>query len=626
MENQTGNVSSTVSSGFSDVNTCWLLRQNVFTGLGLPLYALGAILLISLIERRRYRADICNGRPGLPLPINFLDGTTNSVANAAAVGCTTQHIIYYTVFFTNNVTFWLKSLVLFFLSFLVAVVFYPIFACLNSSSRMLGSAVGFLYTLLLTIVIVALNLSCTTPGLEWEWAIYTITLISELYLLGLFAYRFITAVSKKAKNQNESLVKTDQRNHVRNLLRRPKTILGGKDIHVRQRIIEQSKRVLEEAKLCCLHKSLYRFTTRTLVINTVVLLVFYYNFVATIKLDDLVTIIMAIVDSYIAELKVSVSLQSQVLKQFKIFLEVLRVSLILSNIFSGVYVVANMILIYRTQRQHLFQIWRGERSFIPPNCKQTHNDLLVKNLMYTGNQVAFLLGGYIFSQFVIIFLCFGIAYFIILPLKKDVPDAFLYPVKILIPPVVFMLLLSFVLRLISGKFFLQNHYLKSADGESVEKALALDNRRVYQNLSYFLFFYYILIGFFRCVYRVGVSSALVLFHIARLDKPLVFPGFERFDIGYMTYLGFLEVELHHCHPVVLVSCDLMLKTAARKLVSSPQQQISLESPVIENNKKDFSNTYTRKIRNRWLKTKTLISNGSLCEYSKTNTSFHHRTL
>ena len=91
----------------------------------------------------------------------------------------------------------------------------------------------------------------------------------------------------------------------------------------------------------------------------------------------------------------------------------------------------------------------------------------------------------------------------------------------------------------------------------------------------------------------------------------------------MTYLGFLEVELHHCHPVVLVSCDLMLKTAARKLISSPQQQISLESPVIENNKMDFSNTYTHKVRNRWLKTKTLISNRCLCEYSKTNTSFHH---
>ena len=59
-------------------------------------------------------------------------------------------------------------------------------------------------------------------------------------------------------------------------------------------------------------------------------------------------------------------------------LSISTVSLILSNILSGVYVVANMILIYRSQRQQLFQLWRGERSFIPPNCKQTHNDLLVR--------------------------------------------------------------------------------------------------------------------------------------------------------------------------------------------------------------------------------------------------------
>nr|XP_022327892.1 stimulated by retinoic acid gene 6 protein-like isoform X2 [Crassostrea virginica] len=589
MENQTGNVSSTIPPVVSE--TCRLLSS--FQSFGLLPFALAAILILSLLEKRRYKADVCFGRPGLPLPINFLDGTSNSVANAAAVGCTMQFIIYYMFYYTPNVTFWLKSLLLLFLSFLVSVVFYPIFACLNSSSRMIGSAVGFLYTLLLTLLNFAINLSCTTAGLEWE---------------------------------KESMVKTDQRNHVRDLLSRPKTTLGEKEIHLRQRIVEQSRRVLEEAKLCCLHKNLYRFTTRTLVINTVVFLVFYFNVVLIIISADLIDTVNDRLKSYKYIANLSGSLRSQLLKQFHIFLVVLRVSLILSNILSGVYVVANMILIYRSQRQQLFQLWRGERSFIPPNCKQTHNDLLVKNLMYTGNQVSFLVGGYIFSQFVVVFLCFGIAYFIILPLKKDVPDVFLYPVKIIIPPVVFMLLFTFILRLISGKFFLQNHYLISADGESEEKALALDNRRVYQNLSYFLFFYYILVGFFRCVYRVGISSALVLFHIARLDKPLVIPGFERFDIGYMTYLGFLEVELHHCHPVVLVSCDLMLKSAARKLISSPQQQISLESPVIENNKMDFSNTYTRKTRNRWLKTKTLISNGSLCEYSKTNTSFHNRAL
>ena len=54
----------------------------------------------------------------------------------------------YTIFIPG---LFISALLLLFLSFLVSVVFYPIFACLNSSSRMIGSAVGFLYTLLLWV-------------------------------------------------------------------------------------------------------------------------------------------------------------------------------------------------------------------------------------------------------------------------------------------------------------------------------------------------------------------------------------------------------------------------------------------------------------------------------------------
>ncbi|XP_022336392.2 stimulated by retinoic acid gene 6 protein-like isoform X1 [Crassostrea virginica] len=623
MENQTWNASSTVHPLLESLDTCLEVSTAVFQGVGLPLYAIGATLIISFFERRRYKAGICYGRPGLPLPINFLDGTSNSVANAAAVGCTLQHIVYYTFVVKIIVNRWLISLFLFFLSFLVALVFYPVFACLNSSSRKFGSIAGFLYTLLLSAVVTGQNIICTLPGWEWGWAIYAVTLICELYLLGLFAYRFITAIFKKSKNQKETLVKFDQIYHVKNLLHRPKTLHEEKDI--RTQILDQSKRVLDEAKLCCLHKSLYRFTTRTLVINTIVFLVFYYIFILTIKYGEVLDVLLSSILSFLNGTELSKLSTIQVLsKQITIFASVLRVSWMLSNLLSGVYLIVNMVLIYRSQREHLYQIWRGERSFIPSNCRQDHREMLVKNLMYTGNQVSHLLGGFLISQLVILLICFILAYLLILPLMGEVPGSFLVPVEIIIPPIIFMFLIRFALRYISGRFFLQNHYVKSADGESLEKALALDNRRVYQNFSYFLFFYYILIGFIRCLFRVLTSSALGLFYIARLDKPLVFAGFERFDIGYMTYLSFLEVELHHCHPVVLVTCDLMLKTAARKFISSPQQQISLESPVIENNKIDFSNTYTRKVRNRWLKTKTLISNRCLCEYSKTNTAFHYK--
>ena len=56
------------------------------------------------------------------------------------------------------------------------------------------------------------------------------------------------------------------------------------------------------------------------------------------------------------------------------------VSWMLSNLLSGVYLIVNMVLIYRSQREHLYQIWRGERSFIPSNCRQDHREMLVTNI------------------------------------------------------------------------------------------------------------------------------------------------------------------------------------------------------------------------------------------------------
>lgn len=85
----------------------------------------------------------------------------------------------------------------------------------------------------------------------------------------------------------------------------------------------------------------------------------------------------------------------------------------------------------------------------------------------------------------------------------------------------------------------------------------------------------------------------------------------------MTYLGFLEVELHHCHPVVVVSCDLMLKSAS----ALTTKQGTLESPTSENNRRELSNMYTLRVRNKWQKVMTLVSNTNLCKYSKSNNSF-----
>ncbi|XP_062584139.1 stimulated by retinoic acid gene 6 protein-like [Saccostrea cucullata] len=598
---------------------------------GMAVYAIVATIIITFVEKRRCKAEVCHGRPGLPLPINFLDGTTNSVANAAAFGCMLQHLFIF-IFYGNiyTATKWLLAPIFFLVCFLMSMVYYPIFACLNSSSRLVGSIIGFLYTLLLFLVVFGQNYLCNKE--DWVWAIYAIVFISEIYLLMLFIYRIVTALCKKSANLKEPLVKIDQLMHVKDLLQKPKS--SAEEIKIKQRIIKHADAVVSEAKLCCLHKSLYRCTTRTLAINTIVLLVFYYVFVFTMYIIN----VFGQIYDHLAPNKyiplIDIKISGPLLRYFQTAIQVIRgtlltvcfyisVSLIFANMLSAVYLIANMVLIYQSQRQHIIQIWRGDRTFIPRNCTQTHTDMLVKNLMYAGNQVSHLLGGYLISQIVVFLVCVVLAYFVVLPLMKEVPIIFLSPLEAILPGVVFMFIFRILLRIISRKAFLQNHYIGSDNGEHWEKVLALDNRRVYQNLSYFLFFYYILIGLFRCVYRVIVSMCLGIFYIARMDRSLLFPGYEHIDISYMTYLGFLEVELHHCHPVVVVFCDQLIKAVKVITTKSVQSLNSSDDLVYENRIYGLSSVYTRKVRNRWQKMKTLISNQSLCKASKTNISFEH---
>lgn len=615
MQNQTSNVSATVPAPPSNSELCQQYTNAIFYGFGMPLYAIVAILIISLFERRRYKSDVCYGKPGLPLPINFLDGTSNSVANAAAFGCTLQHILVYLFYTKLSISRWLTAIVSFLLTFLAALVFYPIFACLNSSSRVMGSLVGFIYTLLLTFVLFARSYLCATSG--WYWPLYAVTLVSEIYIMILFVYRFFTAIFKKSRFHKELLVKIDQVLHVKTLLVAPKSNM--KKNEIRQRIFSYSENVLAEAKLCCLHKSLYRCTTRTLAINTIVLLLFYWNFLVMIHLGEKIESSLSYWAAQVSSHSINVS------QDIVIFSDVIRVSWIIGNILSAIYLITNMVLIYRSQRHHLMRRWRGDKSFIPTQCRLDHSEKLVKNLMYAGHQVSYLIGGYLLFQTVVIAFCLLLSYFFILPIMKKVPEEFLIPLEVVLPGVIFLFVLRFILRFISSRVFLQNHYLSSDNGEHWEKALALDNRRVYQNLSFFLFFYYILTGLYRCTFRVLTSICINTFYIARMDKPLLIPGYERFDIGYMTYLGFLEVELHQCHPVVVVCCDLLMKSVNHL---SSNQETSLESPMDAYKRNIMSRIYTRKVRNKWQKMKTLILNQNLCKESKSNISFQqpHPTI
>lgn len=43
-------------------------------------------------------------------------------------------------------------------------------------------------------------------------------------------------------------------------------------------------------------------------------------------------------------------------------------SFIIAQVLSAIYIISMMILIYMSQREHLIQAWRGNKSFIPKKC------------------------------------------------------------------------------------------------------------------------------------------------------------------------------------------------------------------------------------------------------------------
>lgn len=186
----------------------------------------------------------------------------------------------------------------------------------------------------------------------------------------------------------------------------------------------------------------------------------------------------------------------------------------------------------------------------------------------------------------------------------------------------------YLLKKISERLFLQKHWVTSKKRNGVERMLALNNRKVYHNFSFFLFFFYILIGLFKCIKRVLYSLVIGLIFVPRLDRSVLVSGFEHYDNAYMIYIGLLHVELAHCHPVLRVFCEELLKSSNTRKEQTDVRLHSAQSigtsSVVANYRSTRSisaKAYSAHVINRWMKTITLYNNPSLCKTSTTNTQF-----
>lgn len=125
----------------------------------------------------------------------------------------------------------------------------------------------------------------------------------------------------------------------------------------------------------------------------------------------------------------------------------------------------------------------------------------------------------------------------------------------------------------------------------------LRNHKLYYILGHFNFFFDCFLGSFVCFVRMAKSSMAALFFMPRLDYSIFGRFLERTDMGFISYVTFIHMDVNQSHPVKNAFCEL-LQQSLKKRNKSPLSSRS------------------KTIRNKWFVAVTLARNQSLKKQRK----------
>ncbi|XP_077988418.1 stimulated by retinoic acid gene 6 protein-like [Glandiceps talaboti] len=266
-------------------------------------------------------------------------------------------------------------------------------------------------------------------------------------------------------------------------------------------------------------------------------------------------------------------------------------------------------------RENMLAVYRGDHSLIPSVAEGGKLSItpamrVVSASRYIGFQVAYMAWGY-FIQFTILWICLiAIAVFLGTPDGRGLVVEFI----VWLGPLIVVGLLVTVGQYLMARFvFLQNK----------GRSFALDNRRLFHNFTYFMFFYNVFLGLYSCLMRILKSMLIGAFVLSRIDQSTLPRKYESFDPGFRAYVGFLQLENAHTHPVLVTFCNVLLGIQNTKMTTSGDERRSTMAELVVNMAPgDGENTAGLKrmiesgrrrqmVRNRWLVALTLARNPGL---------------
>ncbi|XP_045191755.2 stimulated by retinoic acid gene 6 protein-like [Mercenaria mercenaria] len=609
----------------------------------------GIIICLSILEKRSSQTCRCAGqRPGIVYPVNLLDHGCDNFGYSMAFGSVASYC--FRLFFDSNSLYskgpeWSKTLYVMLFVLLYGMMFYPLFACLTTTWVFVGSFLGlgytslWLYSNLRTVIMCPNGSDGNFTGQDIAVQIPVLFCLVCLFLR--YGYILIKHSVHIVKDRSVGrIIQQEEREHLGTKYNR---------MYVRELLVPACKSSVpsnegptEEItwhkrfkvfmrRYIYLNDPTFKYSPRIICIFTVALICAYQFgiliILASYQLKQLLPLIYPGINATDED--------AEEYEYVRMFVKVTTGSMLFSFCVSSLLTIFSIFQILTNYRQNIKRMYKGDFKNLPFRRDQRHPQFILSDsLSYAGSQIAYTLWGYVIVIVMLTITCLALMYLLVLPAFGFIPRDFLKVLWNVLPGVA-ILQLVMISQKVFSRLLLQTRSSVNEKGKTTSSViLALDNRKVYHNVCYFLFFFYIVLGVFGCFLTILKGMVLGIMHLARLDKCGLVTGYETWDKGYMYYVSFLYVEECHRHPVLLVFCDILLDGLQGK--RQDKQTYDLDNygstdvihdteAVLSNNDLNQGATYgtintqtpyvfdksKHLARNRWFKAYTMIRNPGL---------------
>ncbi|KAH9524780.1 hypothetical protein Btru_027809 [Bulinus truncatus] len=231
---------------------------------------------------------------------------------------------------------------------------------------------------------------------------------------------------------------------------------------------------------------------------------------------------------------------------------IFQACVVLALVVSVLQAVIYIVMFLRNYRYHSLKLYQGDKQFTS-DFKNPPGNILVSNMNCVGYTFVYFIMGFVFTFIglciAMLVVSFGIY---VSALRGHIGELFKWLAFVLSFPVL-ALILRVIMQIACKRILLQ----RKLDESDKNPPLNVDNRKLYEVVSYYYLYLSMAQGLTSCVARFLLSAAFGFFSMGRLDKSIYPRDLQKFDGAHATYVAMLQVDHAHNNPSLRLFAHLL---------------------------------------------------------------------